>query len=830
MLDKALYQAPEGYGSMGESPIEIEIENPDEVNIGIGGMEINLKPEPETAEDFDANLAEYLDPSFLQSLGEELVEDFGKDINDRKDWMQTYVDGLKLLGLKYEDRTEPWQGACGVFHPMLTESVVRFQSEGITETFPAAGPVKTVIIGKDTPEKEDAATRVRDDMNYQLTEVMYEYRPEHEKMLWNLPIAGSAFKKVYFDPSKGRQMAVFIPAEDIVVPYGASNLETSPRVTHVMRKTENEILQLQDAGFYMDVELGEPTYELDDIEKQKAEETGMSAIEDDRFRILEMHVDLDLPGYEHKNKKKKPTGIALPYVVTVEKGTRKVLAIRRNWYEGDELHMKRQHFVHYQYIPGFGFYGYGLIHLIGGYAKSATMLIRQLVDAGTLSNLPGGLKARGLRIKGDDTPIAPGEWRDVDVPSGSIRDNILPLPYKEPSQVLYTLFDRIVQEGRQFASAGDMKVSDMSAQAPVGTTLAILERTLKVMGAVQARMHYTMKQEFKLLKVIIADFTPEEYDYEPEEGSRKAKKSDYDSVDVIPVSDPNAATMAQKIVQYQAALQLAQTAPQLYNLPLLHRQMIEVLGIKNANKLIPVEDDMVPCDPITENQNLLIMKPVKAFMEQNHEAHIQTHMAAIQNPKIMQLMQMNPQAQAIQAAAMAHINEHIAFEYRRQIEEAMGHMLPTEEQNKAVPPELADQIAAMAAQASQQLLQRDTQEAKQQQAQQQMQDPVVQMQMQELQLKGQELQLKAQKQQIEAAEKADRIRVEEARIEAQKEIAAMQVAATAASNKDKARRQQETDGLRIGADIAKHKAQMASHAQRAAQFKQPSKPPKKETE
>jgi hypothetical protein len=833
MLDKALYQSSLGADAFGidSAPIEIEIENPDDVTIGIGDMEINLEPEIETADDFDANLAEYLDPSYLQSLGEELVEDFSKDINDRKDWMQTYVDGLKLLGLKYEDRTEPWQGACGVFHPMLTESVVRFQSEGITETFPAAGPVKTVILGKDTPEKEDAAARVREDMNYQLTEVMYEYRPEHEKMLWNLPIAGSAFKKVYFDPSKGRQMAVFIPAEDIVVPYGASNLETSPRVTHVMRKTENEILQLQDAGFYSDVDLGEPTYELDDIERQKAEETGMSAIEDDRFRILEMHVDIDLPGYEHKNKKGKPTGIALPYVITVEKGTRKILAVRRNWYEGDKLHMKRQHFVHYQYIPGFGFYGYGLIHLIGGYAKSATMLIRQLVDAGTLSNLPGGLKSRGLRIKGDDTPIAPGEWRDVDVPSGSIRDNILPLPYKEPSQVLYTLFDRIVQEGRQFASSGDMKVSDMSAQAPVGTTLAILERTLKVMGAVQARMHYTMKQEFKLLKVIIAEFTPAEYSYEPEEGSRKARQSDYDSVDVIPVSDPNASTMAQKIVQYQAALQLAQTAPQLYNLPLLHRQMIEVLGIKNANKLIPVEDDMVPCDPITENQNLLIMKPVKAFMEQNHEAHIQTHMAAIQNPKIMQLMQMNPQAQSIQAAAMAHINEHIAFEYRRQIEEAMGHMLPTEDQNKAVPPELADQIAAMAAQASQQLMQRDTQEVKQQQAQQQMQDPVVQMQMQELQLKGQELQLKAQKQQIEAAEKADRIRVEEARIEAQKEIAAMQVAATSAANKDKAQRQQETEGLRIGAEIAKHKAQMASqNAQRAAQSKQPSKPPKKETE
>jgi len=831
MLDKALYQTPEGYNLMGQDSIEIEIENPDEVSIGIGDMEINLKPERETADDFNANLADYLEDSYLQSLGEELVEDFGKDINDRKDWMQTYVDGLKLLGLKYEDRTEPWQGACGVFHPLLTESVVRFQSEGITETFPAAGPVKTVILGKDTPEKEDAATRVREDMNYQLTDVMYEYRPEHEKMLWNLPIAGSAFKKVYYDPAKGRQMAVFIPAEDIVVPYGASNLETSPRVTHVMRKTENEILQLQDAGFYSDVDLGDPTHELDDIERQKAEETGMSAIDDDRYRILEMHVDIDLPGYEHKNKKGKPTGIALPYVITVEKGTRKILAVRRNWYEGDELHMKRQHFVHYQYIPGFGFYGYGLIHLIGGYAKSATMLIRQLVDAGTLSNLPGGLKSRGLRIKGDDTPIAPGEWRDVDVPSGSIRDNILPLPYKEPSQVLYTLFDRIVQEGRQFASSGDMKVSDMSAQAPVGTTLAILERTLKVMGAVQARMHYTMKQEFKLLKVIIAEFTPAEYSYEPEEGSRKARRSDYDSVDVIPVSDPNASTMAQKIVQYQAALQLAQTAPQLYNLPLLHRQMIEVLGIKNANKLIPVDDDQVPTDPITENQNLLTMKPVKAFMEQNHEAHIQSHMAAIQNPKILQLMQMNPQAQAIQAAAMAHINEHIAFEYRRQIEEAMGHILPTEEQNKAVSPEMADQIASMVAQASQKLMQRDTQEVKQQQAQQQMQDPVVQMQMQELQLKGQELQLKQQKQQIDAAEKADRIRVEESRIEAQKQIAAMQVAATAAANKDKAQRQQETEGMRIGAEIAKHKAQMSSqNAQRAAQSKQPSKFPKKETE
>jgi hypothetical protein len=834
-MDKALYQAPQGLSALSEPDLEIEIENPDEVRIGADGMEIVLRPDAETDEDFDANLAEFMDDSDLQSLGEDLVEDFGKDINDRKDWMQTYVEGLKLLGLKYEDRTEPWQGACGVFHPMLTESVVRFQSEGITETFPAAGPVKTVIIGKDTPEVEEASVRVRDDMNYQLTEVMYEYRPEHEKMLWNLPIAGSAFKKVYYDPSKGRQMAVFIPAEDIVVPYGASNLETAERVTHVMRKTENDVLKLQAAGFYRDIELGDPTYELDDIEKQKAEEMGMSAIEDDRFRILEMHVDLDLKGYEDKDKKGEETGIALPYVVTIEKGTRKVLAIRRNWYEGDQLHLKRQHFVHYQYIPGFGFYGYGLIHLIGGYAKSATMLIRQLVDAGTLSNLPGGLKARGLRIKGDDTPIAPGEWRDVDVPSGAIRDNILPLPYKEPSQVLYTLFDRIVQEGRQFASSGDMKVSDMSANAPVGTTLAILERTLKVMGAVQARMHFTMKQEFKLLKVIIADYTPDEYDYEPVDGSRKAKKTDYDLVDVIPVSDPNASTMAQKIVQYQAVFQLAQSAPQYYDMPMLHRQMIEVLGVKNANKLVPMEEDMVPVDPVQENQSLMTMKPVKAFIEQNHKAHIAVHMSAIQDPKIQQLMQMNPQAQAIMSAAMAHINEHMAFEYRLQVETAMGISLPPMaehgEDPERVDPAIADQIAIMAAQASQMLLQQNQQEAKQQQAQQQMQDPVVQMQMQELQLKGQELQLKQQKQAMDAAAKADQIRIEESRIAAQKEIAAMQVAANAAAAKDKLKQAQESEGARLGVDIAKHRAQMAvQNAQRAAQRNQPSNKPKKEND
>jgi len=811
-MDKGLYAAPLGLEQDMGAPIEIEIEDPKAVHIGIGDLQIDMEPQEETSEDFDVNLAEYMDNSELGSLSSDLIDDFEKDTRDRRDWIQTYVEGLKLLGLRYEDRTEPWQGACGVFHPMLTESVVRFQSEGITETFPAMGPVKTKIIGKETPETEEAAQRVQEDMNYQLTEVMTEYRPEHEKLLWSLPITGSAFKKVYYDPSKGRQMAVFIPAEDLVVPYGARDIESSERVTHVMRKTKNEVLKLQESGFYLDTDLGDPSYELDDVEKQKSEESGMSAIQDDRYRILEMHVDIDLKGFEHKNDKGEKTGIALPYVVTVEKQSGEILSIRRNWYEGDELHIKRQHFVHYQYIPGDGFYGYGLIHLIGGYAKSATMLIRQLVDAGTLSNLPGGLKSRGLRIKGDDTPIQPGEFRDVDVPSGSIRDNILPLPYKEPSQVLFALFQNIVEEGRAFANGGDMNVSDMSAQAPVGTTLAILERTLKVMGAVQSRMHFSMKQEFKLLKVIIADYAPEDYDYEPQEGSRTARRSDYDSTDVIPVSDPNASTMAQKIVQYQAVLQLAQGAPQLYDLPLLHRQMIEVLGVKNANKLVKTEEDQVPTDPIQENQNVLTGKSVKAFVEQNHQAHIQIHMMAIQDPKIAQIIAQNPQAQMIQAAMLAHINEHTGFQYRLEIEKRMGMSLPSEEQSKQVPPEMADHLAIMAAQAAKQLFQQNSQEAQQQQAQQQLQDPIVQMQMQELQIKQGELQLKQQKQQIDAAAKADQIRVEQARIEAQKEIAAMQVSAKAAESKDRLNKQMELDGSRLGVDIAKHRSQMSVQA------------------
>jgi len=813
-IDKALYQAPMGMGMDDGNPIEVEIEDPESVHMNMGDIEIDLEPQKykDSGEDFDANLADFMDESELDSLASELIEDFTKDNGDRKDWIQTYVDGLKLLGLKYEERTEPWNGACGVFHPMLTESVVRFQSEGMMETFPAAGPVKTQIIGKDTVEKEDAAARVKADMNYQLTEVMPEYRPEHEKLLWNLPLAGSAFKKVYYDPSKGRQVAMFVPAEDIVVPYGASSLSSADRVTHVMRRTKNELMKLMVAGFYRDVDLGEPSHELDDIERQKAQEQGMSAIQDDRYRILEMQVNLDLNGYEHVDKKGIPTGIHLPYIVSIEKGTSKVLSIRRNWYQDDPLHIKRDHFVHYQYIPGFGFYGYGLIHLIGGYAKSATMLIRQLVDAGTLSNLPGGLKSRGLRVKGDDTPIAPGEFRDVDVPSGSIRDNILPLPYKEPSQVLFALFENIVQEGKAFASSGDMSVSDMSAQTPVGTTLAILERTLKVMGAVQARIHYAMKQEFKLLKNIIADYTPARYNYDPEEGDRKAKRSDYDMVEVIPVSDPNAATMAQKIVTYQAVLQLSQQAPQLYDLPLLHRQMIEVLGVKNAAKLVPTEDDEVPVDPVQENQNMLTMKkPVKAFIEQNHQAHIAAHNAMIQNPAIMQALQQNPMAQQIMAGFQAHIAEHMGMMYRVQIQGMIGMQLPDpddDDDSKQMTPEMASQVAVMIAQASGQITQQAQQQAAQAAAQQKMQDPIVQMQMQELQLKQQDLQLKAQKQQTEAQAKMQQLQIEQARIESQKEIAAMQVAANAAAQKDKTKKQHELESTRLGVDIAKHRAEM----------------------
>ena len=800
-IEKSLYAAPQGLeelAAMDEaSPqIEIEIEDPEAVRIGMGDMEIEIEPDAESEDDFNANLAEFIGEDVLQSLAEELISDYDEDVASRKDWMQTYVDGLELLGMKIEERTEPWEGACGVFHPMLSEALVKFQSETMMATFPAAGPVKTQIIGKETPAKKESAQRVADDMNYQLTDVMKEYRPEHERMLWGLGLSGNAFKKVYFDPSLDRQVSFFVPAEDIVVPYGASNLESSPRITHVMRKTENELRKLQVAGFYCDVDLGTPDNVLDEVEKKIAEKMGFRATADDRFKLLEMNVDLDLEGYEHKDKKGKKTGIALPYVVTIEKGTSNVLAIRRNWEPDDETFTKRQHFVHYGYVPGFGFYCFGLIHLIGAFAKSGTSLIRQLVDAGTLSNLPGGFKTRGMRVKGDDTPIAPGEWRDADVASGTLKDNLLPLPYKEPSQTLMALLGQIVEEGRRFANTADLTLSDMSAQAPVGTTLAILERTLKNMSAIQARVHYSMKQELGLLKHIIAEYTPDDYDYQPTEGSRKAKKSDYDDVDVIPVSDPNASTMAQKIVQYQAVLQLAQGAPQLYNLPLLHRQMLEVLGIKDAQKLVPMDDDQKPTDPVSENQNVLKGKPVKAFLSQDHKAHIVVHMAAMQDPKIQALLQQNPMAQAMQSAMMSHINEHLGFEYRKQIEETLGMQLPpqTDESGEEVQmsPEVEARLSPMLAQAAQQLLQKNQQEAQQAQQQQQAQDPIVQMQMQELQLKAQENQRKAAKDQADNAIKAAQLQVERDRIQTQ----------------------QSTDDKRIKLDAVKMAAQMQEDKQR----------------
>ena len=772
MIEKSLYAAPEGLEALDagseDSPdgIEIEVVDPEEMTVKIGDMEIVIGAEEE--DDFDENLADVLPDNVIATIVSDLVSDYEDDIASRKDWMQTYVDGLELLGMKIEERAEPWVGACGVYHPLLSEALVKFQAEIMMSTFPAAGPVKTQIIGKETQEKKEAATRVQDDMNYELTDVMKEFRPEHERMLWGLGLSGNAFKKVYFDPNLDRQTSIFVPAEDIVVPYGASDIETSPRVTHVMRKTENDLRKLQVEGFYSDVDLGEPQNNLDEVEKKIAEKMGFRATSDDRYKLLEMNVNLDIEGYEHKDKDGEPTGIALPYIVTIEKGSKKCLAIRRNWRPEDKKYQKRQHYVHYGYVPGFGFYCFGLIHLVGAFAKSGTSILRQLVDAGTLSNLPGGFKTRGLRTKGDDTPIGPGEWRDVDVPSGSIKDNILALPYKEPSQVLAQLLDKIVEEGRRFASAADVQVADMSANSPVGTTLAILERSLKVMTAVQARIHYSFKQELGLLRDIIRDYTPDEYEYEPVEGKKSAKKTDYDMVDVIPVSDPNAATMAQKIVQYQAVIQLSQQAPDIYDLPQLHRQMLDVLGIKNADKLVPLEDDERPKDPVTENMNMLKVKPLKAFMSQDHDAHITVHQSFLQDPNIAQGIAQNPKAGQMMAAMQAHIAEHLGFHYRQEIEKQMGVTLPSPEEQ--LPDDVEAQLSQLIAQASEQLLKENQSEAQQQKAQQQAEDPIVQMQQKDQQLKEQEVQTKYMKVQNDAQARQQSLANEAARIANQKEI------------------------------------------------------------
>jgi hypothetical protein len=808
-IEKGLYGMPEGIDGelMGEEmapdamvgidvvtegdlPIMIELED--------GSVEISFGEEPDSADmaPFDANLAEYLDDKQLQEISSDLTEAIEGDTSARRDWADSYVAGLDVLGMKYEARTEPWENACGVYSNILAEAAIRFQAEAMSETFPAAGPVKTKILGEATKEKEDAALRVKTDMNYELTEVMVEYRPEHERLLYSLGLAGSAFKKVYFDPNMGRQTALYIPAEDVIVPYGASNIESAERVTHVMRKTKNEMVKLQAGGFYREVELGDPVSFFTDVEEAKAEQSGISLTSDDRYTVLEVHADLIIDGVDTEGED-DDLQIAKPYVVTLEKGTGEILAIRRNWNIDDPLMLKRQHFVHYAYVPGFGFYGLGLIHIIGGYAKAGTSIIRQLVDAGTLSNLPGGLKSRGLRVKGDDTPIGPGEFRDVDVPSGSIRDNIMPLPYKEPSQTLLALLQQITEEGRRLGAISDMNISDMSANAPVGTTLALLERTLKPMAAVQSRVHYSMKQEFKLLRKIIAEYAPEEYMYVPDRGEPRARRADYAMVEVIPVSDPNSSTMAQRVVQYQTVLQMAQATPQIYDLPQLHRQMIEVLGIKNADKLVPTEDDIKPVDPVSENMNVLVGKPIKAFISQDHQAHIATHQAFMQDPQIAAMIGQNPAANQIMAALQAHLAEHTGFLYRQQMEQKLGAPLPAPNEELSVEAEVL--LAQTMAQAGIQLTQQKQAEAAQQQAQQQMQDPIIQMQQAELQLKQAEQQRKAQKDQADAQIDAARLQLDAQKAERTASIEAARIA----SQNEQAQAKNDLDEAKAILDLAK---------------------------
>jgi len=797
-IEKGLYAAPEGLdaeldeeaeeGELMESGLEIEIVDPEMVTLSDGSVEITLIPEGNSIDmmAFDSNLAEELDEDYLAILADDLIELVDSDVDSRKDWADTYVKGLDIIGFKYEERTNPWEGACGVHSTVLAEAAIRFQAETMSETFPAAGPVRVKVLGSETKEKDEAAERVKADMNYQLTENMVEYRPEHERMLYSLGLAGSAFKKVYFDPNLGRQTAIYIPAEDVIVPYGCSNIESAERVTHIMRKTKNDLRKLQVNGFYRDIDLGEPQTFHTDIEEKKAEDGGFSLTDDDRYAMYEIHADLVIEGVDDEDD------IAKPYVVTIERGSNEILAIRRNWNEDDMLTLKRQHFVHYVYVPGFGFYGLGLIHIIGGYARAGTSLIRQLVDAGTLANLPGGLKSRGLRIKGDDSPIEPGEWKDVDVPSGSIRENIMPLPYKEPSQTLLALLDQITNEGRRLGAISDMNISDMSANAPVGTTLALLERTLKPMAAVQARVHYAMKQEFKMLKAIMAEYAPAEYDYQPLRGQVSARQSDYRLVDVIPVSDPNSSTMAQRVVQYQAVLQMAQQAPQIYDLPQLHRQMIDVLGIKNADKLVPVKDDIKPSDPVSENMNALTGTPIKAFIYQDHDAHMATHESFIKDPMIAQTIGQNPQAQQIMAALQAHIAEHLGFKYRKQMEEKLGAPLPAP--NEEMSEDMEVQLARVMADAGKQLTQQNQQEAAQKQAQEQQQDPAFQLQQAELQVKQQEVQRKAQKDQADM-----QVKQAELQLKAQKNQGDLQIDA-AKLELDK--QELQIDAQKAGAKLA----------------------------
>ena len=811
-IDRALMGEPLEEGEQ----IEVEIVNPEQVGINTpeGGMLIDFDPDMGEMMGLghDDNLAEAMDDRDLDALASELVGSFRSDKESRADWERSYVKGLDLLGLKHEDRTTPWDGACGVFHPLLTESVIRFQSQSIQEIFPASGPVKTKVVGVIDADKEKQAERVQDYLNYLLTEKMSEYRSETEKMLFSLPLAGSAFRKVYYDPSLGRPCSMFVPAEDFVVSYGASDLTTCERSTHVMKKSSNDIRKLQVSGFFRDVDLPSPAPDVDPVEQKYNELTGDSNSYDydDRHTLLEMHVNLDLVGFEDTEGGEE-TGIALPYVVTIDLSSRTILSIRRNWYEEDARKLKREHFVHYQYMPGLGFYGFGLIHMIGGLAKSATSLLRQLVDAGTLSNLPGGLKSRGLRIKGDDTPIMPGEFRDVDVPGGTIRDNISFLPYKEPSNVLYQLMGDIVEEGRRFASAGDVKAADMNAEAPVGTTLALLERAMKVMSAVQARLHASMRVELRILTHVVRDFGPDQYPYATK-GDPIVPEDFDDRVDIIPVSDPNAGTMAQRIMQYQAALQLAAQAPEMYDMPLLHRQMLEVLGIRDADKIVPTDADMKPTDPVSENMNLLNGKPVKAFIYQDHEAHIQTHMSLLQDPQVMEVMAKSPNAKKAQAELAAHVQEHLAFQYRQGVEKELGVPLPPPDE--PLPEDIEYRISQLVAPAAAQLSGKAQREQQMEQAQKQMQDPLIQIQMQELQIKQADVQRKAQAEmariQLDMQKAMAKSQLDQAKLEQEKDIQTAKIGAQIARDnaqeqleEDRIASQEQIAGAKLGVDIAK---------------------------
>jgi hypothetical protein len=813
-IDKPLVTPEELTAEEAEGVLEIEIVNPDSVSVETpdGGLMFDFEGEsnPMGEIPFDDNLAEYIEDKELTLIAGDLISSFKSDKESRSDWERTYVEGLELLGLKHEDRTTPWDGACGVFHPLLTESVIKFQSQSIQELFPARGPVRTSIVGVIDADKEKQAGRVQDYLNYLVTEKMTEYRSETERLLFSLPLAGSAFRKVYFDPNMGRPCSMFVPAEDFVVSYGASDLVTCERATHIMKRTSNEVRKLQVSGFYSDVDIGTASDDTDEIEHKYNELTGNSSgyDNDSRHTILEMQVDLDLVGFEDVIDGEE-SGIQLPYVVSIDLSSRKILSIRRNYYEDDDNRMKREHFVHYQYMPGLGFYGFGLIHMIGGLAKSATSLLRQLVDAGTLSNLPGGLKSRGLRIKGDDTPIMPGEFRDVDVPSGAIRDNISFLPYKEPSNVLYQLMGDIVEEGRRFASAADVKAADMNSEAPVGTTLAILERSMKVMSAVQARLHASMRKELRLLSKIVYDFGPTDYPYSSEEGS--VVREDFDGrVDVIAVSDPNSGTMAQRIMQYQAALQLSQQNPEMYDLPLLHRQMLEVLNIRDADKIIPRDEDQKPTDPVSENMNILRGEPVKAFIYQDHEAHIKTHMAFMEDPKIQDLAGKSPNAKAMQAAMASHLQDHLAFTYRQQIEKELGVELPPE--GESLPEDIELRISRLVAPAAEQLKGKNQQEQQQQKAKEQQQDPIVQMAQKELQIKEMQAQAKTQldqaKMQLEMAKAQSKADFDRQKLDQQAEIEKAKLAVKIAE--DNVREQLESrriaskdqiDGFKIGREI-----------------------------